>query len=269
MGIIPRLMARVERVSGGYTLVEVLVVLGIIVILVAMLMPTVNRVRESANRTTCAAKQRQLLAGTFAYMTHWDGFGPPQGNSSVYSKAEWKWAQYPQALDKYFGFNTPMSGGLIQLKGKAAGIRMYYGAEACPSGPATVANPGNIVQISSSDDSTSNWAFGANSNVLDPGWHIVKPGQESRWYRLTTFRGDDLRVFLFMDCPGRSIGPSPSLPLESSLFRKRHRGEGANFAFVDGHVEFIKYDQDAKTYSTLPGAVAPFLKAPLHAKPIQ
>jgi prepilin-type processing-associated H-X9-DG protein len=246
-----------------------LVVIGIVVVLAAMLLPIVNRAREAANRAACASKQRQLLTGTFAYMANWDGFGPPQGNFTVYSKAAWKWAQYPQALDKYFGFNTPMSGGLIQLKGKAAGIRMYYGADACPSGAAAVTNPGNITQITSPDDTTSNWAFGANSNVLDPGWHIVMPGQESRWYRLTAFRGDDLRVFLFMDCPGRSIGVSPSLPLESSVARKRHRSEGANFAFVDGHVEFIPYDRDLKTYSTLPGAVPPFLKKPMHAKPIQ
>lgn len=231
-------------------------------------MPVVNRVRESAGRAFCASKQRQLVQGTYAYMADWDGFGPPQGGTATYTTPNWKWAQYPQALDKYFGFNTPMSGGLIQLKGKARGIEMYYGAAACPSAK-PVTDPNNIIQISSPDDGNSNWAFGANGNVLDVGYFHLNPANVSRWYRLTTFRGEDLRVFLFMDCPGRSVAGG-GLQINTAMANKRrHLGQGANFAFVDAHVEFIPYDRDLGAFARNSIGKAPYLHTPANAKPVQ
>ena len=53
--------------SGGFTLVELLIVIGIIALLVAILLPALNRAREMSRRTVCLSNIRQLTAAWLMY----------------------------------------------------------------------------------------------------------------------------------------------------------------------------------------------------------
>jgi prepilin-type processing-associated H-X9-DG protein/prepilin-type N-terminal cleavage/methylation domain-containing protein len=61
----------------AFTLVELLVVVGIITLLLAILLPAVSRARQQAQATTCASNVRQLLTAAFAYAAENRDYWPP------------------------------------------------------------------------------------------------------------------------------------------------------------------------------------------------
>jgi prepilin-type N-terminal cleavage/methylation domain-containing protein len=66
----------------GFTLVELLVVIAIIGILIGMLLPAVQQVREAARRTECANNSRQLVLAILNFESAYQRF-PPSMNSAT------------------------------------------------------------------------------------------------------------------------------------------------------------------------------------------
>ena len=91
---------RNQRRCAAFTLIELLVVISIITLLAALLLPTLQRVRNQARAVVCQSNLRQCGVLFENYTSDHDGYffrpwGPPPGLSD-------EWGRWPDALYPYY-----------------------------------------------------------------------------------------------------------------------------------------------------------------------
>jgi prepilin-type N-terminal cleavage/methylation domain-containing protein len=150
-----------KRISNGFTLVELLVVIAIIAILIAILLPVLSRVKEQANRILCLSNHKQIMTGVLMYT---------QENKGVIPNCNWAGqevaARSPGWL--YDGAMAPGGGqGTFTLQHERAqkngalykylkNLKIYQ----CPFDPLPRQSPWPVRQMTSYGWNGANNAFG-------------------------------------------------------------------------------------------------------------
>ncbi len=146
-----QLNASSRRFRHGFTLVELLVVIGIIALLIAILLPSLNRAREAGRRVQCLSNLRSLGQATMMFATENKGFLPtgaggspaiisPNGSGTISptpAEAEaaqsYDWIAWRRAIDPIDG--RPAT-DVMNLNITHSGLAKYMGAKLKQTTPA-------------------------------------------------------------------------------------------------------------------------------------
>jgi prepilin-type processing-associated H-X9-DG protein/prepilin-type N-terminal cleavage/methylation domain-containing protein len=202
--------------ARGFTLVEMLIVLGVIALLLSLLMPVMAKARASASQVACASNLRQWGQAAANFMSVNNGNLPRRGQgvqptNQVTRPQDWFNALPPLIQMKPYVDLVSAN----QIARPDSGNSLWV----CP---AAADMPGKYY-----------WSYGMNMGLS------VETGSENNGKpdSIATV-GDTSSMVLFADAPGNYCSVFPSKFPGGFNPVPRHNGS-VNICFVDGHVAAV------------------------------
>jgi prepilin-type N-terminal cleavage/methylation domain-containing protein len=253
----------------GFTLIELLVVVAIIALLIAILLPSLGKARELANRSYCAANIRGIIQSMVVYSAE---------NNDQYPSV-----LPPATVDAYYTANPQAAGTNLGVQSSAdKSIDSYYttspaGVDAgsvtanlwilvlrnstsakqfiCKSDPV----PTNVSQLQTGStyyvnfnggtNGTSTADFGYSYSTAYPWQGTTAPASPAPWWKNTT----DSSLPVMSDIsPMNNTGTNPVAQVAGSGSNgvpsngakawnsANHQRDGQNVGFADAHTEFVR-----------------------------
>ena len=271
-------MGKSPRKQAAFTLVELLVVIGIIAILISILLPALSRARESAKTVQCASNMRQIGIAMRMYVNENRGAIPPgndfagpvdyesaAGGSSFSPHVDWSFFDLLW-INNYVKQNPreqtpPPAGSNLRVGTYGVYCPSITSIFRCPSENRTYAGgfPWNFqyyygmnCEAAPTVDSAGNEATSRGPAVAPYYGYFRIPRPGVKWNYLKSNKILLAEVYqqegtIFKAAGTDGISPKAAIPQGGVGVTLRHGStrtldvngqNGANYLFPDGHVEY-------------------------------
>jgi prepilin-type N-terminal cleavage/methylation domain-containing protein/prepilin-type processing-associated H-X9-DG protein len=232
----------VRNSRKGFTLVELLVVIGIIALLISILLPSLNRARETANRVKCGSNMRQIGQAIMLYANENKGNYPRTRYlaTSTAMQCTYDTTNSANPVDPFLAVDNDIGRAMFLLiRTQDITPEVFI----CPSSndekDTYGTAPGINAQCKVSFRAANNFSYSIANPY--PSTTAVNNG-----YKLNATTGAEFAIASDKN-PAGAAGydvATPTVNSPSSIMQKansaNHQGQGENVLFGDGHAEFVQ-----------------------------